>query len=371
MNSGTTPKITELLVAWGQGDQGALDALAPLVQQELHRLAARQMAGERRGHVLQPTALVNEVYVRLVDWHNVKWQNRAHFFGVAARIMRRILVDAARARGRAKRGGDALQVSLADVADVALPPTQDLVALDDALKTLEALDSRQSQVVELRFFGGLSLEEMAEALQVSVGTVQAGLEPGAGVALSRIERDESVMTPERHRQVGELYHAAHRDGAGGANDVPREDLCEGDADLLREVQSLLAAHEQAGEFHGGAGVAAPTPPERAWLVGQRFAHYEVLAPLGVGGMGEVYRARDRQLGRDVAIKILPASLRDRSRAARPLRARGAAAGLAESSPHRRHLRVRGVMDGTPALVLELVDGDTLAELVAQGADSHQ
>ena len=172
MKTGATPNITSLLVAWGHGDQDALDALAPLVQQELHRVAARQMAGERRGHILQPTALVNEVYVRLVDWHNVKWQNRAHFFGVAARIMRRILVDAARARGRAKRGGDALQVSLADVSDVAVPPTQDLVALDDALKTLETLDPRQSQVVELRFFGGLSLEEAAEALQVSVGTVR-------------------------------------------------------------------------------------------------------------------------------------------------------------------------------------------------------
>jgi RNA polymerase sigma factor (TIGR02999 family) len=172
MKTGATPNITGLLVAWGRGDQRALDALAPLVQQELRRVAARQMAGERRGHILQPTALVNEVYLRLVDWHDVEWQNRAHFFGVAARIMRRILVDVARARGRAKRGGDALQVSLADVPDVAVPPTQDLVALDDALRTLESLDHRQGQVVELRFFGGLSLEEAAAALKVSVGTVR-------------------------------------------------------------------------------------------------------------------------------------------------------------------------------------------------------
>src|SRR4030095_8921702 len=172
MKTGPTPNITGLLVAWGHGDQDALDALAPLVQQELHRVAARQMAGERPGHILQPTALVNEVYVRLVDLRNVKWENRAHFFGVAARIMRRILVDAARARGRTKRGGDALQVSLADVPDVAVPHTQDIVALNDALKTLETLDPRQSQVVELRFFGGLGLEEAAEALHVSVGTVR-------------------------------------------------------------------------------------------------------------------------------------------------------------------------------------------------------
>ena len=172
MKTAATPNITLRLVAWGQGDQAALETLAPLVQQELHRVAARQMAGERPGHILQPTALVNEAYVRLVDWKHVRWQSRAHFFGVAARLMRRILVDAARARGRAKRGGDALQVSLADVPDVAVPVTQDLVALDDALKTLETLDPRQSQVVELRFFGGLSLEEAAEALKVSVGTVR-------------------------------------------------------------------------------------------------------------------------------------------------------------------------------------------------------
>jgi RNA polymerase sigma-70 factor (ECF subfamily) len=172
VTTGATPNITRLLVAWSQGDQDALDVLVPFVQQELHRVAARQMAGERPGHILQPTALVNEAYLRLVDWKTVPWQNRAHFFGVAAQIMRRILVDAARARGRAKRGGDALQVSLVDVPDVAVPVTQDLVALDDALRTLEALDSRQSQVVELRFFGGLSLDETAEALKVSVGTVR-------------------------------------------------------------------------------------------------------------------------------------------------------------------------------------------------------
>ena len=172
MKPGPTPNITGLLVAWGHGDQDALDALAPLVQQELHRVAARQMAGERPGNILQPTALVNEVYLRLVNRRDVEWQDRAHFFAVAARIMRRILVDAARNRGRAKRGGDALQVSLAEVPDMAVPTTQNLVALDDALKTLESLNPRQSQVVELRFFGGLSLEEAAEALQVSVGTVR-------------------------------------------------------------------------------------------------------------------------------------------------------------------------------------------------------
>ena len=172
MKTAATSNVTRLLIAWGQGDERARDTLAPLVQRELHRVAERQMARERPGHLLQPTALVNEAYVRLVDGKHGEWQNRAHFFAVAAEMMRRILVDVARARGRDKRGGNALQVSFSDVPDIPVSPTHDLVALDDALKTLETLDPRQSRVVELRFFGGLSLEETAEVLKVSVGTVR-------------------------------------------------------------------------------------------------------------------------------------------------------------------------------------------------------
>ena len=162
-----------MLVAWSGGDQAALEALTPLVHQELHRLAARYMAGERPGHVLQPTALVNEAYLRLVDWKDVRWQNRAHFFAMAAQIMRRVLVDAARTRGRAKRGRGQLHVSLSEAAHV---PAADRASTswrsNDALKSLEALNARQSRVVELRFFGGLSLEEAAHVLDVSVGTVR-------------------------------------------------------------------------------------------------------------------------------------------------------------------------------------------------------
>src|SRR5688572_18210010 len=164
--------ITELLVAWGRGDQSAFDTLAPLVHQELHRLAARHMAGERPGHMLQATALVNEAYLRLVDWKGVRWQNRAHFFAMAAQIMRRILVDMARARARAKRGRAPLHVSLSEAANVPFGKSVDLVALDEALKSLESLHERQSRVVELRFFGGLDLEETAHVLGVSVGTVR-------------------------------------------------------------------------------------------------------------------------------------------------------------------------------------------------------
>jgi RNA polymerase sigma factor (TIGR02999 family) len=166
------PNITQLLVAWGNGDQAAFDRLAPAVHQQLHSLAARYMAGERPGHVLQTTALVNEAYVRLVDWKNVQWQSRAHFFGLAAQTMRHILVDAARTRRRAKRGGGELHVSLSDAADVTIAKSADLVALDDALTTLEGLNPRHSRVVELRFFGGLSLKEVAHVLGVSVGTVR-------------------------------------------------------------------------------------------------------------------------------------------------------------------------------------------------------
>lgn len=166
------PNITELLVAWGNGDQTAFDRLAPAVHRELHRLAATYMARERPGHVLQTTALVNEAYLRLVDWKQVDWQNRAHFFGLAAKVMRRILVDVARTRRRAKRGRGELYLSLSDAADVAIARSADLVALDDALKTLDRLNPRHSRVVELRFFGGLSLEEVAHLLKVSVGTVR-------------------------------------------------------------------------------------------------------------------------------------------------------------------------------------------------------
>ena len=142
------------------------------MHQQLRRLASHYMAGERAGHVLQTTALVNEAYVRLVDWKDVQWQSRAHFFGLAAQTMRHILVDDARARLRAKRGGGELQLSLSDAADVAIGKGADSVALDDALRSLEQLNPRHSRVVELRFFGGLSLKEVAHVLNVSVGTVR-------------------------------------------------------------------------------------------------------------------------------------------------------------------------------------------------------
>ena len=144
MDTPSTHDITQLLVAWKGGDQAALEALSPLINQELHRLAKHYMAGERQGHVLQPTALVNEAWLRLIDWQNVEWQNRAHFFGLAAQIMRRILVEYARAQHREKRGGgEGIQVSLTQATDVAQERSAELVALDDALQELEQLDGRR------------------------------------------------------------------------------------------------------------------------------------------------------------------------------------------------------------------------------------
>ena len=172
MTTHSPKEITRLLVAWGDGDESALADLTPLVYEELHRLAHHYMSGERAGHTLQTTALVNEAYVRLIDWKNVHWQNRAHFFGVSAQLMRRILVDFARMRGYQKRGGGARPVTLDDAAVVADDKGADMVALDEALLALAKLDARQSKVVELRFFGGLTVEETAEVLMVSPGTVR-------------------------------------------------------------------------------------------------------------------------------------------------------------------------------------------------------
>lgn len=159
-------------MAWGHGDKSAFDRLIPLVHTELHRLARRYMAGERAGHTLQTSALVNEAYLRLIDITQVHWQNRAHFFAMAARTMRRILVDSARARGNQRRGGDVVKVALDDALVVGTDRRDDLVALDEALERLGAVYPRQAQVVELRYFGGLTLEETAAALDISTDTVK-------------------------------------------------------------------------------------------------------------------------------------------------------------------------------------------------------
>ena len=165
-------QITNLLLAWGKGDEAALGALMPLVYDELRRVAARHMRGQREGHTLQTTALVNEAYLRLIDASRVQWQNRAHFFAVAAHFMRRILVDFARSRNYQKRGGGGHAVSLDEAMIITPARGADVLALDEALTRLEALNERHAKVIELRYFGGLSEEEAAEALKVSVRTVR-------------------------------------------------------------------------------------------------------------------------------------------------------------------------------------------------------
>ncbi|MFL6228386.1 MAG: sigma-70 family RNA polymerase sigma factor [Pyrinomonadaceae bacterium] len=164
-------QITRLLEDWSNGDKSAYDELIPLVYDELHRLAHHYMSGERRGHTLQTTALVGEAYLRLAGHGGVRWQNRTHFLAIAARLMRRILVDHARANARQKRGGGAEMFSLDETAVVSPARSADLVALDEALTQLAEIDPRKARVVELRFFGGLNVEETAETLGVSPNTV--------------------------------------------------------------------------------------------------------------------------------------------------------------------------------------------------------
>lgn len=170
---GAPQGITQLLVDWSNGDQSALDKLMPVVYDELRRLASNYLRRERAGHTLQPTALVNEAYLKLVDQRKAHWQNRAQFFGVAAQLMRRILVDHARVRQAQKRGGsDQQQLSLSHIDQIAEKPDVDLLALHEAMNELAELDPQQSRIVELRFFGGLTIEETAEVLGISHATVE-------------------------------------------------------------------------------------------------------------------------------------------------------------------------------------------------------
>ena len=171
MSDGRTHDVTALLIEWRDGDDGAVQKLLPLVHDELRRLAKRHMAGERPDHLLQPTALVNEVYLRLVDIHRIEWQDRAHFFAMAARLMRRVLVDFARAQKNQKRGGALQRVTFDQNLPIAGDTPDDLIDIDAALEALAAQHERKSQVVELRFFGGLSVEETAQVLKISPETV--------------------------------------------------------------------------------------------------------------------------------------------------------------------------------------------------------
>lgn len=186
MKTPSSPEISQLLAAWGNGDRQALDELTPLVYEELRKLAHHYMSRERPGHTLQTTALVNEAYLRLVNQNETHWQNRSHFFGIAAQLMRRILVDHARNHARGKRGGGVRNESFDEAAVLSPERGAVVVALDDALKKLAEIDCRKCRVVELRYFGGLTVEETAEVLKVSPVTVK---------------RDWSVAKAWLHREI--------------------------------------------------------------------------------------------------------------------------------------------------------------------------
>jgi RNA polymerase sigma factor (TIGR02999 family) len=188
-------RVTELLLAWGDGDQSALEQLIPLVHAELRRIAARYMARERADHTLQPTALVNEVYLRLVNVDRVRWENRAHFMAVAARLMRRVLVDFARARRYQKRGGGQHVVPFDETTLIDVGRGHDLLALDDALDELARVDARQSQIVIMRFFAGLTVEEVAGVLNISVATVMRDWKLAKSWLLRELDRTKPEPNP--------------------------------------------------------------------------------------------------------------------------------------------------------------------------------
>ena len=205
-------QITNLLLAWGNGDEAALGRLMPLVYNELRKVAARHLRHQRPGHTLQTTDLVNEAYLRLADSSKVRWQNRAHFFAVSAQLMRRVLVDCAREKNNLKRGGGARQVSLDEGLVIVPERGADLLALDEALTRLAALNARQAQVVELRYFGGLNEEETAEALKVSLRTVQRdwnlarlwlyqALKQGSGDDSPTVESSLRTLRDGNHKSV--------------------------------------------------------------------------------------------------------------------------------------------------------------------------
>ena len=188
--SPTSPNITKLLLEWRAGDAKALDRLMPLVYHELRRMADYYLRNERPGHTLQPSALVNEAYLRLVDHEGIDWQNRAHFFGVAAQAMRRILVDHARSRNYQKRGGAAQRVSLDEAATLSADRAGELIALDEALSELEKIDPRKSRIVEIRYFGGFSIEETAALLDVSTATVSRDWETAKAWLLRELSKTD-------------------------------------------------------------------------------------------------------------------------------------------------------------------------------------
>ena len=344
-------EVTRLLLDWNGGDERAFEELVPVVYQELRRMARRHMAGERPNHTLQASALVNEAYLKLIDSSRVHWQNRAHFFAVSAQLMRRILVDFARRRHYDKRGGGARQVTLNEDMIVGRDQSKDLLAVDDALKALALIDPRKSQVVELRYFGGLSVEETAEALKVSPRHGSTGLETGQGLASSGAEQEG-----ERRWCLTDGLKSSG--STGGLSNRMR--LSAQPSWRKRALAMKRCGGKSNRYLHrtlpGMASSTVPrpncwvNPPFLRWRLASSLGPYRIEALLGTGGMGEVYKARDTRLGRAVAIKISGERFTERfEREARAISALN-------------HPYICTLYDvGPNYLVMELVEGETLAE----------
>lgn len=330
---------------------------------ELRRIARQYMSHERPDDTLQPTGLVHEAYLRLIDIPSVGWNDRAHFFAVCAQIMRRILLDRARERTTAKRGGPAADVRLDDIPEVGSWRPTELIALDDALTRMEQMDPRKAKVIELRFFAGLSVEETAAVLKISPQTVlrdwklaRAWLERELRKARNSASGSPGLaiirksMQPERWQEVERLFHLALECEPKLRSHILAE-ASSGDPELLKEV-ALLLEHAD-GDSRLDRPVWDSGPPMRA-----RLGTYEIEAHLGIGGMGEVFRARDPRLKRTVAIKISKHSLTGRFK-------REARAVAALNHPNIVQIYEFGSSDGNDFIAMEFIAGRTVAELISE------
>ena len=356
--------MTGLLRQWSEGDQEALNRLVPLMYAELRRLAHQRLRREQGNRSLNTTGLVHDAYLKLMDVRRTPFRDRAHFLAMASRVMRRLLVDQARARRADKRGGGAEAVELDEALWVSEPQAAALSDLDEALQRLEALDPRQGQIVEQRYFGGLSLEEIAEAIGVSLATVKRELRfAHAWLAAELGDRRARVGTAR------EAVGGAERSVLGRRRVRASRARPSGRRPRRGRSRAGRPARNVAGRRRPGR-VAPADIPVRAGPGTRpaRIGVYDIIGVLGAGGMGEVYRARDPRLQREVAIKVLPAALTsDPERLARFEREAQVLASL--NHPHVAQVYGLDESGSTPALVMELVEGPTLAQVIADDSDA--